>query len=56
MAARRKKKNRFRAKGLMLTKIILSMFFISNACAIPSVAADRFRSTSVLGSPSPAMA
>lgn len=34
MAARRKRKNRLRAKGLMLTKIILSMFSISSVRAI----------------------
>ena len=56
MAAKRKKKNRFRAKGLMLTKIIFPMFAVSTACASPLLVADRFGSPSVLRDSSAAIA
>jgi hypothetical protein len=48
MAARRKKKNRLRAKGLMLTKIISTMVSVSTAYASPLLAADRFGPLRVL--------
>ena len=54
MAARRKKKNRLRVKGFRLTKNIFTMICISNAHAIPLLAADRFGSPGVSTDSSPA--